>query len=249
MLVFLASYLIERINSGKLPLRYLYNVIKHFAKFNIYDERLLKLMNNILCTNQVRLNKQDILHFYFMLSNYRLPFVDPQHLTKQLFDLSREFKNSYEFKQLSVRLLAEFILNDVNNEDLFNYLIKTIENLDQKFLAYYRPGLRFKRVVLSKIYLSMFSNVYSKMKTRINKLMDQLIPKIYLDKRWKNVSIEYFKINDKIQKDAFLSNGLHLNTIAVYNKSCGGLVSLDKYQNLFLFNKIDQMQLNEDEEL
>ena len=119
LLVFLAPYLIERINSGKCPLDYLYIVIKHFVKFNIYDERLLKLMINLFFTDLDRLDIEYI-HFYFMLSKYRLPFVDHQYLTKQLFDLSREFKNSYEFKQMSVRLLAEFILNDVNDEDLFN---------------------------------------------------------------------------------------------------------------------------------
>ena len=72
------------------------------------------------------------------------------------------------------------------------YLIKTTKNLDQKFLAYYKPGERFNRVVLSKIYLSMFLNVDSKMKIKINNLIDQLISKIYLDKSWKNVSTEYF---------------------------------------------------------
>ena len=252
LLVFLAPYLIERINSGEYPLFYLHNVINHFAKFNIYDERLLKLMNNKLCTDQDRLNKGNILHFYFMLSNYRLPFVDHQNLTKQLFDLFIEFKDSYEFKQMSVRLLAEFILNDVNDEDLFNYLIKTIQNLDKKFHAYYRPRKRFNRVVLSKIYLTTFSNVDSEMKIRINNLIDQLISKIYPEKNRKTISIEYFKINDKIQKDAFLSNDLCLNTIAVYNKSSGDLVSLkykEKYPNSFLFDKIDQTSLGEDEEL
>ena len=205
-------------------------------------------MNNILCADQDRLNKGRI-HFYFMLSNYRLPFVDHQYLIKQLFDLSIEFKNSYEFKQMSVRLLAELILNDVNNEDLFNYLIKTIENLDKKFHAYYRPRDRFNRVVLSKMYLSTFSNVDSEMKIRINNLIDQLIPKIYPEEIRKCKNFGYFNINDKIHKDAFLSNGLGLNTIAIYNKSNGDLVSLDKYLKMFLIDKIDQIPLGEDEEL
>ena len=248
LLVFLAPYLIERINSGKFPLKYLYNVIKHFAKFNIYDERLLKLMINLPFTDLDRLDIE-YTHFYFMLSNYRLPFVDHQHLVKQLFDLSRELKNSYEFKKMSVRLLAVLILNDVNDEDLFNYLIKTIENLDEKTFIYYRPMNRFKPIMLAKSYLLIFSNVDSKMKKKINKLIDQLIPKIYPEKEGKKLGIEYFKINDKIQKEAFLSNGLHLNTIAVYNKFTNDLVSIEKYQIIILSNKIDQMQLDEDEEL
>ena len=70
------------------------NLIQNYAKYNIYNERLMKLVYfDIFCVadNSKQFKRMTINNFIFLylyLSKYRLPYVDQQKLAKIICNLS-----------------------------------------------------------------------------------------------------------------------------------------------------------------
>ena len=254
LLSYLVAFMAKCIESDKNDrydkyfYRYFLIVIKHYAKFNIFDEKSLKLIYHLCCKDEkFKASNKEISHFYCFLSNYRLSFVNHQNLAKQLFDSPVMFDKTFDNRKNSLRILSELILNDVNDQAVFDLLIQIIENLDNAFFSYYKPRERFKRIPLAKAYLSMFSNVDNQMKTKLIDLIDLSISKIFPKDRASYPNLKYYKIDKKIQKNAFLSNEIHLDTCAIYDKSRKCLVSFFGYT--YLFNKIDKIRLLANQEL
>ena len=93
LLIFLVPHLIENFKSDENYKIFTY-LIQNYAKYNIYDERLMKLVYfDIFCaadnSRQFKIMKMiDFEFLYFFLSKYRLPYVDQQKLAKIIFKLA-----------------------------------------------------------------------------------------------------------------------------------------------------------------
>ena len=245
LLIHLVPHLIENFKSNENYQVLTLNLIQNYAKFNIYDERLMKLVYfDIFCAADnsrqfKRMKMTDFQFLYLFLSKYRLPYVDQQKLAKIIFKLSI-------FKNDSVVFLIEFILNEVDNEDLYKRLIKEIGYLNANDFNF--KGIMFKRISVAK-HLIGKANLDKNMKFIINQILDQLA-KVKFPRKKQNLILydHYYPIDKRMQRIAYLSNNyLEMNEFCIYDKNKEDLIALTQYRDLLL--NVDQIELeNEDQE-
>ena len=200
---------------------------------------------DIFCAahNSRQFKKMEMNNFQFLylyLSKYRLPYVDQQKLAKIICELSI-------FKRDPVRFLIEFILNEVDDEDLYSRLIKEIGYLNAN--DFNLNEVIFKKIPVAK-HLIEEANLDKKMKFIINQILDRLV-KVKAQRKEKNlISIDhYYRIDKRMQKIAYLSNNnLEINKFCIYDKNKKDLVALTEYRDLLL--NVDQIELeNEDRKM
>ena len=225
----------------------IYKIIKNYAFSNYYDVRLLKqLYSSVYHENQVNLggvySDYDVCDFYLLLSKYRLPFVDHRFLISKMIN---QFRNAD-----ALRILCELILNDVNNEQLFKYLI---DSIDQHYMDSSLKNMsfdNFKRIVLARAYLLFKKRLDNPIEIRIKTMLNESIKNFYitaLNPANKFIENKYFQIDSRLQKGAYLSNGTYIDYFSIYDKTKQDLISLDEFTNLF--DKIDQIPIEKDQEL
>ena len=243
----LLDHLIENYQTSPKCKELICNLAKNYAKFSINDERLMRLIYHLFCTDkQFRCDK----YLYFFLSKYRLPFVDHNFIAKLIvYHTTESFETN---KKEYLNLLVEFILNDVVDGDLFNYLIKKIglNHLDNRSLVLENSNF-FKKLLLAKTYVTLFSNdLDEKLKKSIELKLDEYIFKFDSMQLTMFISFKTLVINKKLQINgyyAYQSNRIYLNEFAIYDQTRKDLISLDSYRDLF--KKIDQIPLNKDQKL
>ena len=228
-------------------------VLKNYQKSKILNERFLKFVYYLYCENSVfRLAIRPFAcNFFIILARYRLPFVDYSKLTELVF--SEDNLKSSDFHGLSIDpilLLGEFILHNVINERLYDYLFIEIENL---FLSNYDELDSYKRyceIALAKIYLSLFGgeDMNVNLKSNINQTIEKIMKNLYLAKKYPIMSFHYNdNIDNRLQRNGYFTNGLFIEEFVIYDKRIQNLISLEKYR--YFFTKIDRIPINEDQQL
>ena len=243
LLIHLVSHLIENLKSDENYQLLTLHLIQNYAKYNIYDERLMKLVYfDIFCAADnsrqfKRITIKDLRFLYLFLSKYRLPYVDQQKLAIIICNLS-------VFKSNPVVFLIEFILNDVDNEDLYKRLIKEINNLNAN--DFDLNEVIFRRIPIAK-HLIEKANLDKKMKFIINQILNQLANSSKNQK--KLIYSDFYNIDKRMQKNACLSNNnIEINEFCIYDKNKEDLISLTQYRDLLL--NVEQIELeNENQEM
>lgn len=249
LIYFLTSYLIQNIEKNARLKEIMFDLLQNYAKFNVYNENLLKLAYDQYVKDENLRSKVNATHFYFILSRYRFPFVDYQHLSKLLFNYSTKFNESIAKKTNPLRILCELILCDIKNENLFHYLNDTIDNLDKRFYNNFKSVNQFKQIALAKVYLLTYGELDRNLTSKIEQTLDQSIYYIDLLKKKPMISKRFFKINNKLQRNAYLSNGLYIENLAIYDKSINDLVPFDSERLDCFWQNIDHMQLSKSQQL
>lgn len=240
----LAYYLCSNYKNGNKHI--VYNLFLNYSKFKVFDMRLNKFIYQLYHTDEEFRSIGDI-KFYFALSKFRLPFVDHENLVSKMFaETSINFLKSIDHKVNRVKLLSELILNDVKNEDVFEFLDKLTDHLDNKFYVNITFN-HYSKLALAKVYLKMFSELNNDLKSRIEHKIDLLIQGITTTNKRLTISSKFIRVNEKLQANGFLSNDLHINTFGIFDRSIGDLLPMTDYVDFF--RKIDRIPLNEDQEL
>lgn len=246
----LVPYCLQNFEQSKRFKYLVYNLVLNYSKLNIYDERLLKFIYDLYSTNSDLRKNTNICEVYYLFTKLRLPFVDQQNLAVNiLFNFSDQFYSTMDqFRFNRLKVLTRLILNDVYDKKLYLYFDETFNFLD--FKIYERMDFDlYAQTSLARVYLSMFSEMDSSLKQRIIAKLDRVInecPVVY--KMSNNITnIRLSNIDNKLQANAYLSNGIYVDIYAIYDKSKKDLISLDQFKN-YCF-KIDQIPLTENEEL
>lgn len=220
-----------------------FNFAINYAKFNIFDERLLQLIYSEFQADQYYRLNLNLRLLYGALSKFRLPFVDHPNLTdKFLFCLLNKAKPSADQStQVSdyPALLSDLVLNDVGHEGLLDYLIGHLDEPSEQLLKQIESE-DANRIRLASAYLSVFSKLNEQMKSKVKSKLDQLANGISnASNRTKTTTPrEHFHADTNIKRNGYLSNGVHVEYFGVFDKS-GRSVSFDDYQEHR--NQIDQI--------
>ena len=221
---------------------FIFNLVKNYSIFGIYDERMLKLVYNQFCASSFEsFFRSRIFGFFDLLSEYRLPFVD-HHYLFQGFEKRSSFLEVK--KPFLLRMLRKLILNDVLDENLFDCLIKKfITNNNQIFF-----DLNIKETKLAKSYLSIFGKLSEKRKLEIEQILDNSIRSFYLiNSKMLKIENNYYEINNKLESNGYLSNGLDIGAFVIYDHSLKDFIPLTEYR--YFFDKLDKTPLNCDQEM
>lgn len=211
----------------------------NYAKFNIFDERLLQMLYSEFMADQYYRINLNLRLFYGLMSKFRLPFVDHANLTdKFLFALLNKSKQPDE-RATKVNdfpvLLSDLVLNDVSNEALLNYLVSQLDQVGDQLLE--PIDLEdANRIRLARAYLSAFGKLDEPMNSTIKSKLDQLADGIS-NRVERAKPREHFHTDTNIQRNGHLSNGVHVDYFAVFDES-GRSIPFDFKE---LHNQIDQI--------
>ena len=239
----ISPFLIE--NFDKYEKLHLLNLIQNCSNFNIFDETLMERMYSEIKSNDDLRSKLNCFLTFKAFTKVRLPFVDCNELASVLFDF-KNAKLNFEllYKMNSVKLLRNLVLNDVDDVQLLSQLLNLIGNLDR---ANYVRDFDLKKLILAKIYLEMSKQIDTGIHLSVHCKLKELI--IICSRYYSKPTVgrKYLKVDGRLQKDAYHSSGLHLNGLAIYDKSKCDLVSLVEFKDYF--HKVDCIPLNENQEL
>ena len=228
--------------------RMLRNLTFNYYFFQRCDERLLRLAYDSICQHPDEWRKlEEICYFYSLFAKYRMPFVDERRLAECLLDASDAgFQETLRKKTTSIELLCDLLLNGVTNEALYDLLDRKIERLKGNFKIYNRFRKRlYAKVSLAKVCLSMFDLLEGDLKQRISTRLDAVIANVVIAGKQPTISSAFIRINSRLQGNGYLSNGLYLDTWAIYDKSKRDLIPLSGYD----FHQIDKIPLTNDQQL
>ena len=254
LLNFLIPHLIENMELKKSLKHSTFRLVKNYSLFKIYDKKLMKLIYNQFCNSDdfrnFLIKRDSVLDFYFLLTNYRLKFVDHHYLAKQVWKISPNFQVLTRNQLvINLKFLSSLILNDFYDKDLFNNLVEILVQAMKENLFNELGIIRnedFQRIVLAKIYLPIFFKINGdRMKSTIEQILDQSTYSL-ADQKPKIVNY-YYQINNKLQSNGYLSNGLYINAFAIYDHSLKDLIPLTEHR--YFFNKIDKMQVSIGQEM
>ena len=246
----LVDHLIKSYKTKFYYKKFIYCLASNYAEFIVNDERLMRLIYHQFCAdNQFRFHYGE--HIYLFLTRYRLPFVDHNYIAKlMIFHTPGLFrKNETDY----LDLLVELILNDVTDEDLFDYLIKMIDLKDNHFNNRFEVNKNkpfFKKLILAKTYLFLCNDLDHELMKTIELKLNKCISKFESMKLKPFIDSSYFKINDKLKFNgyyAYQSNRIYLNAYAIYDQSKKDLISLDNFEILSI--TVDRIPLNKDQQL
>ena len=246
---FLIDYSIKNHETKFFSKQCIFCLAKNYAKFGIFDERLMRLIYHLYFTND-QFRFENGKHLYLFLTRYRLPFVDQNCMAElTIFHTAESFrKNKIDY----LDLLVEFVLNDVTNKDLFYYLIKRIDinPLNSRKEAIINKQF-FKKLILAKTYLFLRSDLDNELMKSIELKLDECISKLDSMKLKLAIDLSYIKLNDKLQFNgyyAYQSNSIYLDAFAIYDKSKRDLISLSNFE-INASNTIDRIPLHKYQQL
>lgn len=222
-----------------------FNLVVNCSRFNIYDQRLLKSIYDLAC-NVDRFRSVSGIYAFGLLSKFRLPFVDYNYIAKTLFNHnSKQISKLFRYEKLdSMRFMCNLILSDVNDTRLAKFLNELKDHLFKRPSRELNLEKVYEQINLAKCYLSMVGE--TKCDRSIKDEFDDLFLRYSLAFQKPQADYQQY-FNHKLLENAYLSNGLYLKTVAIYDRSIHDLISLDEYESYFL--KMDQAPLNPDQEL
>lgn len=224
----------------------IFHLIFNFSIEWLYDERLLKLMYNVICDDQEFSSKRPTSKFVFF-TRFRLPFVDPTKLAQSIFENPKlDFNLGLKNKKLNLKILNDLIINDVQNTNLiliFNKLSRNFKQFDLRKISLQE----FKLLNLAKVYLWKFSKLNETSKAHLERKLSTISNMLSMLECNPKIDQKIIQFNAKIQQNAYLSNGILLGSVAVYDKSIRDLIPIIEYKDYF--HKIDQLPLSADQQL
>lgn len=237
----IAPILVEKQKLIRPHMKYsIFNMLVNYSRFRIYDESQLKLFYDLLCKDK-KMRSNLGLKMFSILHIFRLPFVDYGHLSKLILDeIAFEDPNRLPIVIL-LRAVSEFILNDVNHRrliDCFDIL------LSRQHTGAFSVGVK-KHLNIARAYLAESSIID---KQRLEEKFDELFAKNYslsIDEIFKVLDDDCLNIDTRLRVNAFLSNGLCLERLAIYDKSIDDLISLVDLKD----HQVNKIPLNENQEL
>lgn len=226
---------------------YIHTIFRNYACFNIYDERLIRFIyENIFKDPNYR--RRLAISTFKILSDFKFPFIDYPRLANLMFaELTTNIHRFIVQNNLNgLRLLCSLILHDVDDQIVLDYL-NELRNLGLHYLKKEIDFSTFKELNLTEHYLSL-ANKKSLSKVLIENDFKKLFHSIKLNTKVPKIENDIFIENlGKLQENAYLSNGLYLKTIAIYDRSIKDLISLDYFESYF--HCVDQIPLNKNQEL
>lgn len=247
---FLAPSLLQRLDAGRNDQKtnlLLLNLAYNYFMYQRCNERLLQLIYDLISRQPADWSRlPGIVHLFFVFTKFRLPFVNANRLAECILNPSdKGFQNEIGVKVVSLSLLTSLVLNDVNNEKLYDYLDKKIEKLSsQRFYESVRKGL-FAKLTLARVYLSLSDGLRDSVKHRIEERLDEIIKNVKAVTNRQTLDSTFLQLNNTLQANGYLSNGLLLDAFVIYDKSTQKLVPLDGHD----FNRVDEIPLTSDQEL
>lgn len=220
----------------------LYNLTTNYYRLSTtFDEALLRRLHEMICSNeQMPGELANPVSFYFLISKYRLPWVQHDLLASRLF--AGTIEKNCELAQAR-RLLAELILNDVQDVRVLDYVCEQIQNLS----SYHVSTNEYKLIALARVYFSMFGQMRNgELKAKIERKLNQIIFDYSGNKP--KLSEKYIRFAEsKVQKNGFLSNGMYVKGFGIYDRLKADFVSLADQEKYF--SRVDRMPIEKHQEL
>lgn len=239
LLFCLTSFLLDQFNFNDRIRLYILNMTQNYANFNIYHYELLRLVYKLFVSTPSFRAQLNISHFYNLLARFKLPFVDHQHLS-QLFlteltsSTSRSSKSTQ--KDLTI-LLTNLALNKVPNASLFENVVDQLDRLDDnRFYAQFgfRNVIKMTLARASLEFVCLEEKIQRKVGSKFDEMIDRCLPHISI-----RLSDKFFKLDTRLQRAGFLSNGVFLEPFGIYDRSTKNLAPLSDYVDYFY--QVDQI--------
>lgn len=218
----------------------LFHLIHNHYKLDIFDERLLRQFYELICSDRYPeefAGQFDPYALYSMFTSLRLPFVEPEHLAKLVFNLNdQKVRRSLNSRIKTLKILIKLALTEVRDEQLLQHFFRIIEQNKTEFLqsSDWYTQIRRGDIVLAQICLSLFGQ--SEIESKVGGLLRQI---------WRSLRIHCNRPREfadcKVVGNVMLSNGVSIHSFAVYDQSKNDLVSLLEYRSQFL--EIDRIPL------
>lgn len=218
----------------------------YHSNLKIFNQKLIELACRLITSGVCPTDGLSD-SYYLMLTEYRWPFVDQQRLL-QVFKTSDLFLQRLKYHNQDQRLLCNLILNEVNDRAMLNYLNQSLSNnsfstdrgnAKSRFILY-------ERITLTSVVFSMFNRLADRdLEMRIQRTLDQHFRQARLNRP--GISMHYINIDNRLQHNGFLTNGLRVWSFAIYDKSIGDLIPLDQFKDKF--DKINTIPLSDTQEL
>lgn len=247
ILPFLVPYLTQNVESNARLKVLVFELVQNYAKFNIYDEKLTKVVYD-LCLNDKKPPSGNSSQFYFLLSKYRLPFVDHRHLSRVLFSFSTNHQLT-DSKANPLRVLCELILNDVHDENLLGYLNDIVDHQKDEYYASFKSVNQYKQIALARHYLSTKNVLKDGLKAKLQDVLDQVIYNLNAFYKKPMISYKLFHTDRRLQKNGFLSNGIYIETFGIYDSLRAGLVPMTRELIDSFKHRVEQIPRTEGQEL
>lgn len=250
VLELLSSFLAKEAEANRLTKkpRTILNLVHNYANQNIFNEKLIKLACQMIINRAYPVDRLTVTD-YFMLSDHRWPFVERQQLLNVLKSSDR-FLQSLKHGFRDQGLLCDLILNEVNDPGLLNYLNQTLNsksdgtNRESMAIRFFN----YEHIALARVCLTMFSKLTDKnLETRLKRTLDQRFHNLCMQGDRPNLSVKYIRVDSRIQAPGYLSNGIHVNSFAIYDRSMGDLIPLEQFRNKF--DEINSIPLTNNQEL
>ena len=256
LLDLLAAFLVKRHSDDKYigPPHEAYqilNLVYHYSRFSIYHEQLTELLHRLVCSG---VYPKDDFAFpeYQLLTSHRWPFLDQSRLlevlksSRKLFDIRQSGTTYYG-------LLCQLILNEINDPELLHCLIErarknrpSIHQMQTKKLIL----LDYKQTTLVRLLVSTLGQSDKHLESELRRTFDQRLNLISQSPHWPQVGSSAGKtagiVNGKLKKGCFLSNGVFVDAFAIYDRSVGDLISLERFREHF--EAVDLIPLSGDQE-
>lgn len=241
----LARYLLQSFDTHD-RLKYIaFNLVQNYARTGYYHEPLLKFTYDYYCsaTDRFRSN-QSPRHIYNLFSKVRLPFVNHQRLaTEYLFNFSDEFYRMISSDSINaIWILSALVLNDVFDARLFAYLNTMVKN---RSTTIFSTGI-YKQVALARNYLMIFHELTT-LKLETADILNNLMAQCNIINRPLIAPSRLSRLENKIQPNAYLSNGVYVDSFAIFDRNSEDLVPLAQYMDLFC--QIDCIPLKKSQQM
>lgn len=233
LFAYLIPFLLDQFNFNERLGFYLFNLSQNYANFNIYDARLFRLIYRLFARDENLRARLNVCHFYRLLARYKLPYVHHANLAKLFLPMltDKSHKSFYSGKKDRLVLLNNLLLNDVANEELFDYLVGQLNDLDEQFFKQL-DFRELQKLTLAKACLVEFNHLDEEHKLKIRSKLDEIIDGcVYYMSI--GISNRFFVIDPRLQRHGFLSNGVHLDPFGIYDHATKELVPLTSYTDCF----------------
>lgn len=211
----------------------------NYSKLRIYNEQLVQLFYQLVTEGKFPSDEFAAAE-YNLLTAYRWPFVDHQHLV-DLLKSSKKVLDLHRSGSTYFGIMCQLILTDVCDLELLYHLSRNIFWRNE-MAASQLVLLDYNQTTLARAMLSKFGELNDEhLKGRIMRILDEHLRQISKNQYRPRTRSNSLEVDQRLQEGCFLSNGVLVNAFAIYDQSIGDLLPLDPYERQF--EEIDRIQL------
>lgn len=206
------------------------NLALNYSHAGYYNEALLKFCYEYYWSANDRFrSNQNPRQIYQLFSKVRLPFVNHRRFsTELLFNFSDEFYRMIASNPFNpIMILSSLILNDVFDERLFVYLNASIRSRKCPIFAVDI----YKQLALARNYLMLFGD-WTTLKLETADLLNDVMAQSNIISKPPVAPGKLQKL-ETIRPNAYLSNGIYVDSFAIFDRTSKDLISLEPYTDLF----------------